>query len=85
VLRVVCERVDGGWRSISDSNGYGWTGFLRDDFAVGVMTLWGEAPPRRARSQSLAGRDRRYGRDLRSVPIRPVGRSRRAVERRAPN
>jgi hypothetical protein len=43
-LQVVCERVDGGWRSFSASNGYGWTGFRHKDRAIGVVTLWGEAP-----------------------------------------
>jgi hypothetical protein len=45
VLQVVCERADRGWRPYSDSNGCGWTGFIHEDFAVGVVTLWGEAPP----------------------------------------
>jgi hypothetical protein len=45
VLQVVCERVDGGWRSFSDANGCGWTGLLDGDFAVGVVTLWGEVSP----------------------------------------
>ena len=42
---------------------YGWTGFLRDDFAVGVMTLWGQAPPE-ARSVVIRWLEETAARDV---------------------
>jgi hypothetical protein len=48
LLQVVCERRGDGWHPLSDSNGYGWTALRKENAQgelVGVMTLWGEAPP----------------------------------------